>query len=138
MHEFLVRSEAELDQIIDHLMPLLENSPVVTLSGDLGTGKTTLVRAICARLNVVDAVSSPTFSIINTYLTADGVQIHHIDLYRLEKAEELIQIGIEDYLDSGELTFIEWPGLIEAALPDNTVQLRLEHMSDHTRKIVIL
>lgn len=138
MHEFLVRSEAELDQIIDHLMPLLENRPVVTLSGDLGTGKTTLVKAICARLNVLDAVSSPTFSIINTYLTADGAHIHHIDLYRLEKAEELIQIGIDDYLDSGELTFIEWPGLIEAALPDNTIQLRLEHMSDHTRKIVIL
>lgn len=138
MREFLIRSEVELGQVADYLLPLLGECPVVTLSGDLGTGKTTLIRKICDRLGVVDDVSSPTFSIINTYLTSEGQQVHHIDLYRIESGEELVQTGIVEYLYSGELTFIEWPQLVESLLPDDSLQLRLEHMADHGRKIVIL
>jgi tRNA threonylcarbamoyladenosine biosynthesis protein TsaE len=138
LKEFLVRSEAGLDEVVLYLLPILADRPIVTLKGDLGTGKTTLVRALCRQLRVIDDVSSPTFSIINTYLTSSEQVIHHIDLYRLESAEELVQIGIDDYLHSEDLTFIEWPELIESILPVNTVKIKLQHIDKQARKIVIL
>ncbi|MBK8501454.1 MAG: tRNA (adenosine(37)-N6)-threonylcarbamoyltransferase complex ATPase subunit type 1 TsaE [Saprospiraceae bacterium] len=138
MKEFLVHTEAGLEEVVQYLLPTLEDRPVITLKGDLGTGKTTLVRAICRQLEVIDDVSSPTFSIINTYLTTSQQVIHHIDLYRLESAEELVQIGIDDYLHSEDLTFIEWPELIESILPINTVRVELQHIDGLARKIVIL
>ena len=127
-----------MEVVAHYLIPIVHDRPVVTLSGDLGAGKTALVKAICHQLQVIDDVASPTFSIINTYLTRTQSVIHHIDLYRLESAEELVQIGIDDYLHSGDLTFIEWPELVDSILPVNTVKIRLQHLDKQTRKIVIL
>jgi tRNA threonylcarbamoyladenosine biosynthesis protein TsaE len=138
LKEFLVHTEAGLEEVVVFLLPVLENQPVVALKGDLGTGKTTFVKAVCRQLQVIDDVSSPTFSIINTYLTKSQQVIHHIDLYRLESHEELVQIGIDDYLHSGDLVFIEWPELIEPILPINTVKVELQHIDELARKIVIL
>ena len=133
-----MHSEPGLGEVVNYLLPILHDRPVVALKGDLGTGKTTLVKAICRQLEVIDDVSSPTFSIINTYLTSSQQVIHHIDLYRIESAEELVQIGIDDYLHSEELTFIEWPELVESILPVNTVKVELQHIDRLARKIVIL
>lgn len=138
MKEFIVYSEAELSEVADFLLGLLHDRPVVTLTGEVGTGKTALVKSICQLLGVVDDVSSPTFAIVNTYLTATGRPIYHIDLYRLVTVEELVQIGIDDYLYSGEIIFIEWPDFISGILPDNALEIRLEHIDKQTRKIVIL
>lgn len=133
-----MHSESELGQVADFIIPLLDEHTVVVLSGDLGAGKTTLVRTICRRLGVIDHVSSPTFSIISTYLLEDGRSVHHMDLYRIESPDELVHIGIDDYLHSGEISFIEWPEMITPFLPENTLQVRLEHLDDQCRKIVIL
>ncbi len=138
MKEFIVHSEAELSEVADFLLSLLHDRPVVTLTGELGAGKTALVKSICRLLGVIDDVSSPTFAFVNTYLTDSGRPVYHIDLYRLVTVEELVQIGIDDYLYSGEITFIEWPALISVNLPDNTLEIRLEHIDKQTRKIVIL
>ena len=138
MKEFFVCSESALNPVVEYIISQLEGHSLVALSGDLGTGKTTLVRALCEHLGVVDDVSSPTYSIINTYLTASGASINHLDLYRIENEEELVQIGIDDYLHSGEITFIEWPEILTEILPDDVLQLRLEHIADQCRKIVIL
>ncbi len=138
MRAYFVRSEGELKQVAKYLCGLLTERPVVTLSGDLGTGKTTLVKAVCQLLDVVDEVSSPTFSLVNVYLTRTGRPVYHLDLYRVKDPAELIEIGIDDYLYSGEITFIEWPGIIGGILPENTLDVRLEHIDKETRKIVIL
>lgn len=138
MRVYFVRSEDELKQVAKYLSGLLTERPVVTLSGDLGTGKTTLVKAVCQLLEVVDEVSSPTFSLVNVYLSRTGRPVYHLDLYRVKDPAELIEIGIDDYLYSGEITFIEWPEMIAGILPGNTLDVRLEHIDKETRKIVIL
>jgi tRNA threonylcarbamoyladenosine biosynthesis protein TsaE len=138
VRNFIIQNLADLPNTVRWLKPYLTGHSIVTLSGDLGSGKTTLVKAICNSMGVVDDVSSPTFSMINTYLTAENQEIHHIDLYRLQSLDEALQIGIEDYLQKDSLTFIEWPELIDQLLPDDTLHLSLSHIDKERRKIVIL
>ena len=121
-------------QILDHLN---NDERVVLFEGDLGAGKTSLIKKICSRLGCEDHVTSPTFSLINEYQNDNG-SIYHIDLYRLESTEEAIQIGIEDYLYSGNWCFIEWPALIEPILERPYVSVKIEIDSITTRKIRIL
>ncbi|PPK87646.1 tRNA threonylcarbamoyladenosine biosynthesis protein TsaE [Neolewinella xylanilytica] len=100
---------------------------IYALEGALGAGKTTLVREICRQLGVTDPVSSPTFSIVNTYSSPAGV-IYHLDCYRLECVEEAIDAGIEELLETAEsAVFVEWPAVIEPLLPDDVVFLRFDH-----------
>ncbi|HZV68519.1 MAG TPA: tRNA (adenosine(37)-N6)-threonylcarbamoyltransferase complex ATPase subunit type 1 TsaE [Saprospiraceae bacterium] len=99
-----------LQVIVEDLLTLIDDGySVVLLYGELGAGKTTLVQLLCDRLGVKERVNSPTFSIIQEYLSPVKDTIIHMDLYRLEKKEELEQIGFAEYLDSGQLCFIEWP-----------------------------
>lgn len=133
-----MHSPSELESVVRYVLPLLDERPIVALTGDLGAGKTTFVSQIAQHLAVIDDVSSPTFSIINTYQRKNGQYIHHIDLYRIEKNEELVQIGLDDYLHSGEIVFIEWPEISEEYLPDHVLRMRFEHIDRQCRKIVIL
>lgn len=90
---------------------------VVCLSGGLGVGKTVFTKGVCAALGVEDIVNSPTFTIVNEYKGADGTDVYHFDMYRLEDEDELIEIGFDDYLNSGALCLIEWPEKIPGFLP---------------------
>ena len=89
------------------------NHKIVLISGEMGAGKTTLIKQILIGLNVIDNISSPTFSIINEYKTKSTDLIYHMDLYRINKIEELEEIGFFEYLESGNLCFIEWGEIIE-------------------------
>ena len=89
------------------------NHEIVLISGEMGAGKTTLIKQILIGLNVIDNISSPTFSIINEYKTKSKDLIYHMDLYRISRIEELEQIGFFEYLESGNLCFIEWGEIIE-------------------------
>ena len=130
-----------LDEIADLAMLILElasTTKVITFEGDLGAGKTTLISAMCKKLGVIDAVGSPTFSIINEYqYTRDGKElpIYHIDLYRLEDEEEAQQAGIEDCLFSGHLCFVEWPQKVPSIFPDEVIQVQLKTIEDRVRMI---
>jgi len=104
--------------------------------GNLGAGKTTLIKLICEHLKVIDSISSPTYPIINEYKTADNKIIYHIDLYRLKSIEEAMNIGIEDYLFSDHLCFIEWPDNFESILPDNHIKIKITKFDDY-REIVL-
>lgn len=92
---------------------------VILISGEMGAGKTTLIKQILVDLNVIDNVSSPTFSIINEYKTKTEDLIYHMDLYRIDKIEELDGIGFFEYLESGNLCLIEWGEKIENTIGDN-------------------
>ncbi|MCL4111751.1 UNVERIFIED_CONTAM: hypothetical protein GTU68_008353 [Idotea baltica] len=136
--EFIIESEADLDLFAQKLILLLTAHQIIALTGDLGAGKTTLVAILCKHLKVEDDVSSPTFSIVNTYMTSEGNTVHHIDLYRLESAEEAMNMGIEEYLHSEAMVFIEWPEIIGHLLPEEIIHLKLLHLDEHRRKIVVL
>ncbi|HOI88842.1 MAG TPA: tRNA (adenosine(37)-N6)-threonylcarbamoyltransferase complex ATPase subunit type 1 TsaE [Lentimicrobium sp.] len=113
----------DLDAIAEQMLQHFPGQTVFGLSGPMGAGKTTFIQAVCRNLGVTDNVSSPTFSIVNEYLTGDGNRVYHFDLYRLRKTEELLDIGYEDYFYSGNYCFIEWPELAGELMPDDGVRV---------------
>ena len=110
---------------------------IIALHGDMGAGKTTFVHAVTDLLGVKDAVSSPTFSIINEYTTAAGDTLYHLDLYRLKDEAELIAAGAEECFYSGELCLIEWPGIAARLLPGGTLHCYLTITGNNERMLQI-
>lgn len=106
---------------------------VFTLDGPLGAGKTTLIKALCAQLGVVEGTSSPSFAIVNEYRDTTGAPVYHFDLYRLRDANELEGIGFTEYLDSGHYCFVEWPELAKRSLPLDAVAVRIRIGGDEAR-----
>ena len=111
----------QLNQLKEASIKVTNNmtQKVILISGEMGAGKTTLIKQILVDLNVIDNVSSPTFSIINEYKTKTEDLIYHMDLYRIDKIEELDGIGFFEYLESGNLCLIEWGEKIENTIGDN-------------------
>lgn len=113
---------------------VLPYGDVFTFDAPMGTGKTTFIKALCERLDVEDVINSPTFSIINEYRSASsGELIYHFDCYRLEKLSDALNLGVEDYLMSGALCFIEWPEVIGEVLPADTVAITLREVEGGDR-----
>ena len=108
---------------------------VFTFDAPMGAGKTTFIAEVCRQLGVTEAVNSPSFSIINEYLDAQGNTIYHFDFYRLESAAEAEEIGAEDYFYSGALCLIEWPERVAAIIPEDAVPVRIEVGEDGSRTI---
>jgi len=110
-----MKIEYQLNQLKEISLKVTQNfnHKIVLISGEMGAGKTTLIKQILIGLNVIDNISSPTFSIINEYKTKSTDLIYHMDLYRINKIEELEEIGFFEYLESGNLCFIEWGEIIE-------------------------
>ncbi len=109
----------------------------IAFKGEMGAGKTTLIKTICQKMGVSSTISSPTFSIINEYTTSDGHTIFHMDLYRVKDEEEAIAAGVEDCLYSGSLCLVEWPDKILHLLPANTLKVKIASIDSFTRKITI-
>ena len=112
---------------------------VYAFYGEMGAGKTTFIRELCRALGVEeDLANSPSFSIINEYRSDTTAElIYHFDLYRLENIDEALEIGVEDYFDSGALCLLEWPERIEALLPDDTVKVTVTVNPDESRSLLI-
>ena len=110
---------------------------VFAVHGAMGAGKTTTIAALCRHLGVTDAVSSPTFALINEYQYPKGV-VYHLDLYRLETEEELHQSGVEDAVRSGHICFVEWPERGPHLFDDSTVHLLLTPLDENTRLLEVL
>ncbi len=122
-----VGSIDEMEGIARELAGYAEPGCVIFFEGELGTGKTTLIQQICKQLNVADTVLSPTFSILKPYTAASGLELLHIDLYRIENPAELLLIGIEDFLDSDCAWFIEWPERALDVIPPADICVELCH-----------
>jgi len=118
-------SEKDLFKLSSLILTNYSNR-IIAISGDLGAGKTTLIKNLCLQLRVNEVVSSPTFPIINEYLSEDGKKIFHFDFYRLNSIQEALDIGTDLYLNSGFYCFIEWPELIIPLLDENVLFLHLK------------
>mgnify|MGYP000978860343 FL=1 len=125
----------ELDAVASWLLTLCTGR-VWLLEGEMGAGKTTLIKALCRRLGVKDNMSSPTFAIAHEYAGAAGT-IVHLDLYRIARVEELVERGIPDYLSSGNYCLVEWPAVLGGWAPDDAVKVRLSLIDEQTRQIEV-
>ena len=114
----------------------LANKKIFAFHGEIGSGKTTFIHALCEEKKVKDVVSSPTYAIINEYKYEEGY-IFHIDLYRLRDEEEALEAGIKDCLYSENICFVEWPERAPAIFPDETINIFIEALDESTRRIRI-
>jgi tRNA threonylcarbamoyladenosine biosynthesis protein TsaE len=131
-----IGSIEELDMVAVEVLAALNGRTVVAFDAPMGAGKTTLISRIAAMLGAEDKVTSPTFAIVNQYEGRDR-RIYHFDMYRIERVEEALDFGSEEYLSSGDLCLVEWPEKIEPLLPDDTMVVRIEILSDSARRFVI-
>lgn len=128
----------DLPQIAKELLSAIENHKIITFYGEMGAGKTTLIKQLCKTLKVTDTIQSPTFSIVNEYLTEDNQQIYHFDFYRIKEEEEALDFGVEEYFYSGNYCFIEWPEKIPNLIPEKAVKVSITLTEDNKRLITIL
>ena len=131
-----INSLDELPRAAKEFAEVMDSYTVFAFYGQMGAGKTTFIKAICEVLGVSDAITSPTFAIVNEYRSdLAGELIYHFDFYRIKKLDEVYDMGYEDYFYSGALCFIEWPELVEELLPGGTVKVSIEEQPDGSRLV---
>ncbi len=127
--EFLASNVHDLSKICSYLKTVVITEKLLLFSGEMGAGKTTLIKQLCAELGVNDEVTSPTFSLVNEY-QGSTEPIYHFDLYRIRSEEELFVIGYEDYFFSGYLCLIEWPEMASGIIPEKHVMVNIRVEND--------
>lgn len=125
--KWVCESVEEYDAIAVKLLPLIIKEKKFALYGDMGVGKTTLVKSICRALSSDDVVSSPTFSIVNHYISNQNKNIYHFDFYRIENVDEVFDLGYETYFfDANSYCFVEWPQKIQSLMPENFIKIFMQ------------
>lgn len=131
--KFRIRDKRQLTTASKKLLAYAGNRKLLAFYGQMGAGKTTIIKAICTLLGVRDIASSPTFTLVNEYLTSHGETLYHLDFYRIRTISEVFDFGIEEYLSSGSYCFMEWPELIGDLLPPETVRIKITVEGDNSR-----
>lgn len=134
-----IPTKNDLAEAAREFVAQMADATVFTFTGEMGAGKTTFISALCQALGVdPEEANSPSFAIANEYRSETTAElIYHFDLYRLDSLEEIMDIGFEDYLDSGALCFIEWPEKAMDILPDDTVHVKVVANDDLSRDIIV-
>lgn len=135
IRKILCRDLEFLPQVASELLEMGGNIGVWLFFGELGAGKTTLIKALCRQLKCLDEPSSPTFNLINEYLTEDSKPVFHFDFYRIKNEVEAYDIGADEYFDSGYYCFIEWPNEIKSLWPQQYMSVNISVDSDGVRTI---
>ena len=140
-HAYLYDMLNEQGEQVSALDILRQAEPhrVFAFDGQMGAGKTTFIKKLCEQMGTTDVVNSPTFAIVNVYDVEQPYrgEVYHFDCYRLKDIREAIDFGAEDYLYSGNYCFIEWPEMIEALLPEDTVYIRITPQENGDRQLTI-
>lgn len=134
-HEILINGTDDLERAAKEFLNEIGDNRLIAFFAPMGSGKTTFTTAVCKVLGVTDPVGSPTFAIVNEYMTASGDPMFHFDFYRINKLSEAMDIGLYDYLDSGCLCMMEWPENIEELLPEETLRITINVNPDQTRTL---
>ena len=136
IHQITIADLQDLPRAAAEFLKAIGDRRLIAFYAPMGAGKTTFTTALCKALGVQeDAVSSPTFAIVNEYRAASGEPVYHFDFYRIERPEEALDIGLYDYLDSGALCLMEWPENIEGLLPEETLKVSIGVNPDGSRLI---
>lgn len=133
--EIIISDKSLLHESAKKFLSLNSGKKIFAFFGSMGAGKTTIIKAICEALGAKDIVTSPTFTIVNEYMTYSGESIYHIDFYRIKKTEEVFDFGIEEYFGSGSYCFMEWPEMVEGILPPETVNVIIT-VDDNDQRIL--
>lgn len=123
----ITKNESETINLGVEIASSLKGGDVIALYGDLGSGKTRLVKGICQGLDVKQMVNSPTFIIVNEYSSQKFHKIYHFDLYRMRSEDEVLQMGFEEYINTEGIVLIEWPEHVERLLPQKTIKIHISH-----------
>lgn len=126
---FRARTIEDLTEVTELIVELTSNHKLIEFSGEMGVGKTTLIKQLCNQLGVTDEVSSPTFSLVNEYQSDFG-PVYHFDLYRIKSEEELYDLGYEDYFFSGYLCLVEWPEMASGIIPEDCTKVHIQLEND--------
>lgn len=132
----IIRHEEELASVAAKILAKYPDNRLFAFYGEMGVGKTTLIKELCKKLDVTDQTSSPTFAIINEYCTLQQKTIYHFDFYRIEKKEELAEIGVSEYLHSGDYCFMEWPEKAGDLLHDEAIPILMKINTSNQRIII--
>ena len=123
--KLIIKNRQHLRSAAKKIIEYTKGKKLLAFSGPMGSGKTTIIKAVCRALGAGDLISSPSFTIVNEYKTGKGEILYHIDFYRIKKKEEALDFGIEEYFCSGSYCFMEWPELIGEILPPETVNIKI-------------
>ncbi len=134
MKEYSVPDLSELENVARSLLDAFPGQRVFAFFGPMGVGKTTFIQAVCKVLGATEHASSPSFSIVNHYMTQTGDSLYHFDFYRIKSIEEAFDLGYEDYFYSGHYCFVEWPENVGSLLPDDCVAVYMQ--DDQVRRII--
>lgn len=136
-HEIVIKDLAQIEDAARDFIAQIDDHKLIAFYAPMGAGKTTFTRAICTVLGVnSDAVSSPTFALVNEYRLPSAEPIFHFDFYRINRKEEALDIGLYDYLDSGHICLMEWPENICDLLPEETLIVKISVQDDGSRVII--
>jgi len=133
--QIVIKDKTQLESAAKELLAYTGKKKLLAFYGSMGAGKTTIIKAICEVLGAIDLVSSPTFTLVNEYLTLHNESLYHIDFYRINKLEEVFDFGVEEYFTSESYCFMEWPELIEEILPPETIRIRIT-VDDNEQRIL--
>ena len=133
-----LNSLTDLVPVSNQLLALASDVPVWCFNGEMGAGKTTLIKAICDQLGVTDSMSSPTFSVVNEYETKNQETIYHFDFYRIKNEQEALDIGADEYFYSDNYCFIEWPEKVGNLLPEHYVEISIKLVDANKREINLI
>jgi len=124
----------QLPEVAEKIINTYHSHRIFCFNGEMGAGKTTIIKALCKCLGIKNIPSSPTFAIVNEYWTPQNEPVYHFDFYRIERPDEAVAIGLFEYLESGHYCFMEWPEKIENILDEERVKITIERIDDLTRK----
>jgi len=138
MKAYKANTISDLKEIAKKLILDFSENRVILFYGEMGVGKTTLIKALCKQLGVDEPTNSPTFSIVNEYFSVDNKTVYHFDFYRIEKEEEVFDMGYEDYFYSKNYCFVEWPEKILNLIPEDAVKIIINEDENNNRLISVV